>query len=347
MGEAAKLPFSLFTTSHLRPHEQFDAWHQSIAVIFDVEPLAGQPADKGFDASVRAYHLGQLLVSEVDFAAQRFVRDRHRAVVDGLDHYLVQLYAEGGLKGTASDRERLLRAGDVQILDLSQPNLTEAKASGTIAIVVPRDVLRQALPAGPDLHGLVLRGDSGTGGLLSDYMRSLALRAANITVADAAVVAQATTDMIAACFQSTAETVARAQSVIEATMLERLCRHIADHLGSAALDAEELCRVFRISRTQLYRLFEPLGGVARYIQDQRLAQAHAQLANPAHHHRRIYEIAYDLGFNSEAHFSRAFRLAFGLSPSDARARGQAAFTSAGRRPHAAGGYESWVRELRP
>ena len=41
-------------------------------------------------------------------------------------------------------RERVLRAGDVQILDLAQPNVTEAKASGTIAIVVPRDTLRRA-----------------------------------------------------------------------------------------------------------------------------------------------------------------------------------------------------------
>ncbi|CAN5921523.1 helix-turn-helix domain-containing protein [soil metagenome] len=348
MTEIAKLPFSLFTTGHLRPSEQFEAWHQSISVIFDVAPLAGHSPESGFDALVRGYHLGGLLVSQVDFEGQRFLRDKRRAIVDGLDHYLVQLYTTGGLIGAAGDRERVLRAGDVQILDLTQPNVTEAKASGTVSIVVPRDTLRRALPTAGDLHGLVLPGDSGTGGLLADYMRSLIARADTITVADAAIIAQATTDMIAACSQSTAETVARARTSIEMTMLERIQRYIATHLASE-LHADALCGLFGMSRTRLYRLFEPLGGVANYIQEQRLGRAKSELANPAHDHRRIYDIAFNLGFTSEAHFSRVFRSTFGLSPSDLRARshtllsrvdGQIEIGPADR------GYEDWLRQLK-
>jgi AraC-like DNA-binding protein len=245
-----------------------------------------------------------------------------------------------------------LRAGDVQILDLSRSNTTETKASGTIAIVVPRDTLRRALPTGGDLHGLVLRGDRGTGGLLADYMRSLMSRGDTITTTDAPIIAHATTDMIAACFQSTAETLARARTSLEATTLERIQRHIAATLGSPELDPEALCSLFRISRTQLYRLFEPLGGVATYIQEQRLARAYAELSNPVRVHRRIYDIAFDWGFSSEAHFSRVFRRTFGLSPSEARARAHGAFAHLGDSmpgPTANGshgGYEDWVRRLR-
>ena len=111
-----------------------------------------------------------------------------------------------------------------------------------------------------------------------------------------------------------------------------------------------LCGLFRISRTQLYRLFEPLGGVARYIQEQRLVRACAELSNPAHDHRRIYEIAFAWGFSSEAHFSRLFRHTFGQSPSEVRARVRATLSSAGR-PTPAGSasgssYAEWVRQLR-
>jgi AraC-like DNA-binding protein len=350
MSESDKLPFSLFTTEHLRPRDQFEAWHESISVIFDTAPLSERPSDKGFDASVRAYHLGGLMVTQVDFEEQRFVRDRHKAAMDGLDHYLVQLYATGGLVGSAGERERVLRAGDVQILDLSRPNTTRAKASGTIAIVVPRDTLRHALPTAGDLHGLVLRGDQGTGGLLGDYMHSLVARADSITVADAPIIAQATTDVIVACFQTTAETLARARTSLEMTTLERIQRHITGALGSPELNAEALCGLFRISRTQLYRLFEPLGGVANYIQEQRLVRAYAELSNPAHDHRRIYEIAFAWGFSSEAHFSRLFRHTFGQSPSAVRARVHATLSNAGR-PTPAGSasdssYAEWVRQLR-
>ena len=79
-----------------------------------------------------------------------------------------------------------------------------------------------------------------------------------------------------------------------------------------------------MSRATLYRLFEPLGGVSSYIQERRLARAYAALIHPAHRHRPIYDIAFDCGFASEAHFSRAFRLFFGLPPSELRAMGTAA-----------------------
>ena len=275
------------------------------------------------------------------------MRDRRRTAADGLDHYLVQLYATGGLVGTADDRERVLRAGDVQILDLGRSNATQARASSTIAIVVPRETLLQALPTAADLHGLVLRGDGGTGGMLADHMRSLIVRADAIAAADAPFVARATTGMIAACFHTTAETLARARTPIEAATLERIQRHIAAALGSPDLDPEAICNLVRISRTRLYRLFEPLGGVAAYIQEQRLARAYGELSDPARVHRRIYDIAFDCGFSSEAHFSRVFRRAFGRSPSEARAMAHRA-SPAGPAPGAPAdaGYEEWVRRLR-
>lgn len=350
MHDAPRLPFTHFSTGHLQLRDQFDAWRDSISFIFDVVPLAERRAEDGFAASVRAYHLGGLVVTQVDFDAQRFLREKRRAAADGLDHYLVQLYATGGLMGTADDRERVLRAGDVQILDLSRPNATEARASGTIAIVVPRNTLRQALPMAGDLHGLVLRGDSSAGGLLADHMRALAARADAIAVADASAIARATTGMIAACFHATAETRARARTQIEATTLNRILRHIAANLHAPLLNAEALCGTFRISRSQLYRLFEPMGGVAAYIQEQRLVRAHAELSDPAHAHRRIFEIAFDGGFSSEAHFSRVFRRAFGHSPSEARARVHVQPAVLGRMASddakPGNGYEEWVRGLR-
>ncbi|MPZ34987.1 MAG: helix-turn-helix domain-containing protein [Rhodospirillales bacterium] len=349
MGEAAKLPFSLFATEHLRPRDQFDAWHESISVIFDMARPADHRPDSGFAATVRGWYLGGLLISAVDFDSQRFVRDRRKTIADGLDHYLVQLYATGGLVGEAGDRGRALHAGDVQILDLSQSNVTRAAPSGTVAIVVPRETLDQAVPASGNLHGLILRGNSVVGGLLADYMRSLVARADAFALAEAPLVAQAATDMIAACFQSTAETAARARDAIEKTMRQLIQHHIVANLESPALQAEALCAQFRISRSQLYRLFGPVGGVAHYIQEQRLTRACAELRNPAHDHRRIYEIAFALGFSSEAHFSRVFRTTFGLSPSDVRARAQATRVDVNR-PETAivanGGYEDWVRELK-
>ncbi len=333
----------------MRPGDQFDAWHESISVIFETSPLPEVRADTGFAASVDAYHLGGLMVTRVDFDGQRFQRDRRKITLDGLDHYLVQLYATGGLTGSAGERERVLDGGDVQILDLARLNLTQTRASRTIGVIVPRETLGAALPDTNDLHGLVLRGHAGTGGLLADYMRSLSARADDITQGDAPDIARATTDMIAACFRSTAATMTRARSVLERTLLERIQRHIEAALRSPELGPQVLCMAFRISRTQLYRLFEPLGGVAAYVQERRLARACAELADPAKAGRKIYDIAYDWGFVNEAHFSRAFRRAFGITPGDVRAGGASGLAPAESSLADQGSeraYRDWLRDLR-
>jgi AraC-like DNA-binding protein len=349
MSADQKIPFSRFTTTNMRPCDQFEAWHESISVIFQTQPLPGQPPAAGFAATLSGYHLGNLLLSQVDFDGQRFERDRRKLTLDGMDHYLVQLYASGGLLGVADDRERVLRGGDVQILDLARTNDTVAKASNTIGVVVPREALREAMPGTDNLHGLVLRGDVGIGGLLADYLRSLIARADTITLADAPNIAQATTDLIAACFRTTAASVARARPVLEATLLERLRAHIDTQLSSPGLGPEALCAAFRLSRTHLYRLFEPLGGVAAYIQGRRLTRARGDLADPAKARLKIYEIAYAWGFVSEAHFSRAFRRAFGLTPGQVRAldgMDRARMAAATADSIGSRAYEGWLRGLR-
>ncbi len=89
------------------------------------------------------------------------------------------------------------------------------------------------------------------------------------------------------------------------------------NLTSASFGPDEFCRILGVSRSQLYRLFEPLGGVARYIQRQRLLLAYSMLTDPKVT-APIAGIAESLCFSDAAGFSRAFRREFGHSPSDMR-----------------------------
>ena len=67
--------------------------------------------------------------------------------------------------------------------------------------------------------------------------------------------------------------------------------------------------------------FEPSGGVARYIRTRRLAQLRTLLAQPDEG-GRIADLAYRCGFSSESDCSRAFKVAYGLSPSEFRRLGR-------------------------
>jgi AraC-like DNA-binding protein len=325
MPAARSLPSTLFTTDQQVGEARFDAWRSSISVVFDVAPLAMEQI-ASFQATVQATHLGNLLVGDLHFAGQQFMRSQGRVLRDGLDHYLVQWYRTGGFVGqrdAGTDME--VRGGDIVILDLGRTLRTFARLSHVLTLIVPRDLIHEAMGVqDSDLHGTVLRGDSA--------------------LDDAPAVARATVQMLAACVLPSARTRHEARAAIDGVTLERIQRHIQRHL-SADLSAEALCRTFGISRSALYRLFEPLGGVAHHVQQRRLLQAYHALSNPANRRLRVAEVAARAGFASNAHFSRAFRAAFDLAPSEARAPSHLA---GGHAPHLHGHspeYAAWVRGL--
>ena len=65
------LPSTVFSTAQAAAGDRFEAWRESISVLFDVAPPARGTVD-GFQASVHATHLGHLLVGDIRFGAQQF-----------------------------------------------------------------------------------------------------------------------------------------------------------------------------------------------------------------------------------------------------------------------------------
>lgn len=313
------LPSTFFSTDQVAPKHRFEAWHSSISVIFDVAPLARESLD-GFKASVQGTHLGQMLVGDIHFGAQQFSRSHARAARDGLDHYLVQWYRGGGFVGRhGDDGDMQVRAGDIVFFDMARPQHTFAHPSHALSLIVPRALGDEAFGTSAEqLHGTVLRSDHILGSLLADHLDALHRRLPTIGMEQAEHVVHATTRMLAACLQPAQRTLALAQAEIQAVTLERIQQYINRNLGTSPTP-ESLCRAFGISRSLLYQLFEPLGGVAHYVQQRRLLRAFHALANPVNQRLRIAEVATRLGFTSEAHFSRVFRATFDRTPSDVRA----------------------------
>lgn len=346
MPATQPLPSTLFTTDQQAGEARFEAWRQSISVVFDVAPLAPEGIT-GFQASVQASHLGHLLVGDLHFAGQQFMRPQPRVLRDGLDHYLVQWYRTGGFVGQRDGSTDLeVRPGDIVILDLSRTLRTFARASRVMTLIVPRDLIHETMGVQhSDLHGTVLRTNSVLGGLLSDHLLSLQHRLPGIALNDAPAVARASVQMLAACVLPSARTQHEARHAIDGVTLERLQHHIQRHLADD-LSADALCHRFGISRSALYRLFEPLGGVAQYVQQRRLLQAYHALVNPANRRLRVAEVAARTGFVSNAHFSRAFRASFGMSPSEARTpESQGLMAPAQGLPSGSVEYAAWVRGL--
>ncbi|HLH16931.1 MAG TPA: helix-turn-helix domain-containing protein [Bryobacteraceae bacterium] len=330
------IPYTRFSTGDLPVRDRFAKWRESISVLYEVTERDHSP----FRADVGAILAGGLFASEVAFSAQRFVRTRGRLAADGIDHYQIQLYESGGEGNDAGE----CRPGDIQLLDLGRPHAAETKAADSIVVMVARDAIRGLLPEAGSLHHAVLRRETAACGLLADYLRALMRQLPLAKEAEAPAIEQATLAMIAACFRPTVESMELARTAVDTTTAERARQYIERNLRSPDLGPDAICRALRISRSRLYALFEPQGGVARYIWERRLDRARAELAGAASAGRTVGEIAFGWGFTSLAHFSRAFRRAFGLSPSDMRnPAGKGARVTLAEPARAEGGYDDWIR----
>ena len=91
-------------------------------------------------------------------------------------------------------------------------------------------------------------------------------------------------------------------------------RFIDRNLAAPKLGPEMIAASFGLSRSTLYRLFEPTGGLSAYIRDVRMRRAYEEITSPARANRRIGPAAFALGFRNFSAFSRAFRETYGLTP---------------------------------
>lgn len=160
--------------------------------------------------------------------------------------------------------------------------------------------------------------DTAMGRLLSDYFIGLANRLPAVEAENLPELVGATQAMIRACVLPSSGNIEEAQAPIARVLLESARRIVHSKLFDPSFNAKALYRDLAISRSVLYRMFEPFGGVMHYLQHQRLLDAHAALADP-NDKRRIIEIAEQRCFSDGSEFSRAFRGAFGYTPSEVRA----------------------------
>lgn len=106
---------------------------------------------------------------------------------------------------------------------------------------------------------------------------------------------------------------------VRAARLHAVKRDVMEHLdGQVSVDT--LASRHRLTPRYVQMLFADEGVTfTEFVRNQRLASAHRMLSSPRFDHKRIGEIAFEVGFGDLAYFNRAFRQRYGLSPGDARA----------------------------
>lgn len=262
--------------------------------------------------------LGRLILVHTVDQGRRAPSRSHAAIRrDQLDHYRVVVQLERELPFDADGVRRVLKPGQMIFTDLSRPEWFDNDRASCLVLYIPRNALDDLLPRPLDLHGWMPQGPVAM--LLGDHIRSLARAAPHLTTDQLPALNLATLQLLAATVTPSAATIAEARPALDAALFRQARRIIDAQLADPGLSVESLCGALKVSRTTLYRLFEPEGGVARCIRQRRLQRAHAIMSSSSQR-VTIQHVADEVGFKQMAHFSRTFREHFGYSPSDVSRR---------------------------
>lgn len=304
------------------PSCDFETLRDWCAEVWDVS-LVDDPGRFRFGGW--GLHMGPAVLAEARSTAVHHDRTLVHLSRGTIDHLQISLYLRGGCRIEHRGGSATAAAGDIVCHDLAQPGRTRVieaeggEPSHMLAMIVPRALLAPLLGHADGAHAAVIRGGTGYGRLLAEQFRTLQRQAGTMTMAESEVAVRSMAALFAGAIGPAAAIEAPPVRLTRHTMSRAIRRHIADHLDAPDLAAEALCRRFGVSRAALYRLFEPDGGLARFVQQQRLHRAFVMLTSSAYRHWRISDIGGRCGYGSDATFIRAFQKLFGTTPGEVRA----------------------------
>jgi len=282
-----------------------------------------EPALVGFRGAYRMWAGGSFILSHT--SCDRATLIHSPSATPAINHFGICLVLSGTIGLLSNGAQAQALAGDIVLLDLHAPieliRGSEGETASELTLWIPRARLPDAFCDRGGIDGQIIRSASSGTAVAAAALQALL---SQIKRATAAEMDELVTGVVALAARVIALSPAghsnTSRSAVAAPLesFTTITRFIEANLASRELGIEKIMRTFGLSRASLYRLFEPVGGVACYIRTRRLVRARNELTAPGLQDRRIGPIAYGAGFQSIPAFNRAFREAFGETPRNAR-----------------------------
>jgi AraC-like DNA-binding protein len=325
-----------------RSPDAFEKWREALADMFEVSLAADKPA--AFRGDVVGIHLGDCLTFNNVSVGQRLIRTAALARRSALDHVMIQYQTSGHLRGDYDGRGVDLRKGDIGFLDFARAAASGETDFSRITLIVPRERLPPAFRE-RDVHGIVLRREEASARLLGRYLRALWRSAAALDPAQASAAVDAAFTLADGAWTA-GTTDPERDAAADPALRQMAISYLDENLTERALTPGTLAAAVGLSRSGLYRLFAPDGGVHAAILARRLDRCLAALVDDKRLTQPIGAVAVAHGFRSEAHFSRAFRQRFGITARELRGMARQRVAAEQSDPAAATAtMRDWVRGL--
>jgi len=274
---------------------------------------------KTYQATAETAALGALTVARIDTKAAVVTRKHEAASDPAFRRFSVVFAIQGDVVISHHLGMTTLKAGQFTLLDNSfQRTMFVYNQVSLLLISIPRQVLLRCIPVPEEMESQVLldqlndQGKTLFAPVLSlwEHMKKGSLREFAPTIAEDLL-----GDIAGAYSQHR-----RQQSSRAVRRITQAKHFIEAQLGNPELTVEGIATSLGVSSRYLRALFHGLEKISHYILRRRLEESANQLANALHQTSSITSIAFRCGFNSTAHFSRAFKALYGITPRDYRRR---------------------------
>jgi AraC-like DNA-binding protein len=225
-----------------------------------------------------------------------------------------------GAHGPRQPEDVFLGPGDICFYDAHGPATLDFPERFRMKVfLVPYESLGLDAADVARLAGTPVPRVSRLGSLLSPFLSELADTAASSLPPVGELLAWNAVNVLATLATERLNRDATATPDARTPLRARILEFIDLHLTDEDLSPETIAGAHHISARYLHRLFQDEGTtVGRWIQRRRLEECRRDLMIRARGGRTIAAVANRWGFMSATHFSRVFRAAYGMSPSEWR-----------------------------
>lgn len=301
-----------FDLSHFAPAERFEFWHDAGSLIHrPIKSAYQQPSQLSVRATLRLSE--EIVLGRMEGSEQYFERTHTMLKTDHIDNYLLVLLEDGSASWSTQDSHFVAEAGDVFLLDNQEICQSQWTAHRQMYAVLPRDLM--AGPGWPAPRQRVLRSACPRAAILRHYLRTIWESQRTPQPGSTQHLAKGLASLTRIFFAE-GGTILNEDNHQE-PIKQTIKNWISKNLHNPDLDSAQVCSTFYLSRSTLYELFKPEGGIRTYLQACRLERARLILENPDCQ-VNVSTIANQLGFRSLSSFSRSFRDHWGLTPREAK-----------------------------
>jgi AraC-like DNA-binding protein len=296
----------------------FDHWRHLVAESF--VPLAAETdRPDSFHGRLRSRVLDRLCIVEVSASGHSVHRTPALVAQPGQRYFKLNLQLEGTGLLVQDNREAVLRPGDLAIYDTNRPyTLAFEEQARVMVVMFPHDSLSLPPEYVGQLSAVRLAAGQGLTGIVGPFIAQLAENLEALSGPSGSRLAANALDLVSTMLHSELD-MARDTMKPQVLLATSVREFIEANLADPQLSPASIAAAHFISTRHLHNIFHETGTtVASWIRSQRLERIRRDLRDPMLAGTSVGAVAARWGFLDAAHFSRSFRDAFGISPTDWR-----------------------------